>query len=249
MAQFVLVHGAWHGAWCWQRVISALQLLGHEAVSLDLPGHGDDRTPVAQVSLMLYAQRICECMKQRPEPVVLVGHSMGGIAISQAAELCPERVAVLVYLAAYLVPNGQSLNQYAKSDSESALPPHLRLVKDEGIMLVDDSGLKDIIYGGLNDDDWRFVKSQIRPEPIAPHFSALELSESRFGAIPRACIRCLRDQVIGAGLYTRMLNDLSCQYTVTMDSTHAPLLSAAVETATNLDRLGKMPSKKLQTWT
>jgi pimeloyl-ACP methyl ester carboxylesterase len=241
MAHFVFVHGAWHGAWCWQRVISALQSLGHEVVSLDLPGHGDDQTPVAQVSLMLHAQRICECLKQLPEPAVLVGHSMGGIAISQAAELCPERVSLLIYLAAYLVPNGQSLNQCAKSDSESALPPHLRIIKDEGIMRVDDSGLKDIIYGGLNDDDWYFVKSRIRPEPIAPHFAALELSESRFGTITRAYILCLRDQVIGAGLYTRMLNELPCHSMVTMDTAHAPLFTAPMETAANLDRLVKMP--------
>jgi pimeloyl-ACP methyl ester carboxylesterase len=240
MANFVLVHGAWHGAWHWRHVISALQSLGHEAVSLDLPGHGNDHTPIADISLTLYAQRISEHLKQLPEPAILVGHSMGGIAISQAAELCPERIALLVYLAAYLVPNGQSLNQCAKSDTESALPPHLRLIKDEGIMLVDDAGLKDIIYGGLNNDDWRFVKSQIRPEPIAPHFSALELSAQRFGRMPRAFIQCLRDRVIGAGLYERMLIDLPCQYRVTMNTGHAPLFSAATEIVANLDRLGKM---------
>jgi hypothetical protein len=138
------------------------------------------------------------------------------------------------------VPNGRSLNQCAKSDTESALPAHLRLIKDEGIMLVDDVGAKEVIYGGLNDEDWLSIKPRLRPEPVAPHFSALELSEPRFGALPRACIQCTQDRVIGAGLYARMLENLPCHAVARIDSAHAPLFTAPIETAEYLDRLAKM---------
>ena len=78
MSTYILIHGAWHGAWCWDKVISLLKKEGHAAVALDLPGHGDDKTPIAEVTLQAYADRVCEVTSAQSEPVILVGHSLGG---------------------------------------------------------------------------------------------------------------------------------------------------------------------------
>lgn len=95
MSTFVLIHGGWHGAWCWDRVAPLLEQGGHEVVSFDLPGHGEDRTPSVEVTLEGYTDRVVEALDALSEPVVLVGHSLGGTAISQAAERRPEKIEKL----------------------------------------------------------------------------------------------------------------------------------------------------------
>src|SRR4051794_784768 len=85
---YVLVHGAWHGAWCWKKVLPLLRQRGHRAVALDLAGHGEDHTPVAGITLETYVDQILSCVHKEAhgEPVTLVGHSFGGLVITQAAE-------------------------------------------------------------------------------------------------------------------------------------------------------------------
>src|SRR5690242_16126807 len=109
MARFVFVHGAFGGAWCWDPIVAPLEAAGHTVETLDLPGGGDDPTPPAGVTLESCAERVCSQLLERSEPAVLVGHSMGGVIITQAASSCPERVAALIYLTAFMPANGQSL--------------------------------------------------------------------------------------------------------------------------------------------
>ena len=99
MSTFVLVHGAWHGAWCWYKVAARLRQKGHTVLVPDLPGHGRDQTPINAVSMQSYAQRVADVIRTANEPVILVGHSMGGFVISAAAEQQPQTVAKLVYVA------------------------------------------------------------------------------------------------------------------------------------------------------
>ena len=85
MSTYVLVHGAWHGAWCWHKIVARLEARGHTVVAPDMPGHGMDRTPIEQVTLEDIAARLTSIIDAQDEPVVLVGHSYGGTMISQAA--------------------------------------------------------------------------------------------------------------------------------------------------------------------
>ena len=86
MSTYVLIHGAWHGAWCWDKLAPLLQDQGHTVIAPDMPAHGQDLMPISEVTLQSYANRVCEVVNQQTEPVILVGHSLGGISITQAAE-------------------------------------------------------------------------------------------------------------------------------------------------------------------
>ena len=106
MARILLVHGSCHGAWCWRDLIPELTALGHDAFAIDLPSHGTDTTPMAEVTLDLYAQAILDALDG---PTIVVGHSMAGYPISRAADLRPANIARLVYLCAYVPWDDHSL--------------------------------------------------------------------------------------------------------------------------------------------
>ncbi|HNH94754.1 MAG TPA: alpha/beta fold hydrolase, partial [Microthrixaceae bacterium] len=118
---FVLIHGAWQGAWCWSRLQVSLRGLGALSIAVDLPGHGEDRTPIAGLTLSDYADRVIEVLDDIDEPVTLVGHSLGGATISTVAERRPERIAGLVYLCALLQPSGATPADLHRHDPDSAL--------------------------------------------------------------------------------------------------------------------------------
>ena len=107
METFVLIHGARHGGWCWNKVIPLLEKAGHKVMAPDLPGHGENKNTAT--TLQGYVDRVLEVLDRQPEPVILVGHSMGGMVISQAAEYRPDKIKKLVYVCAFLLRDGESL--------------------------------------------------------------------------------------------------------------------------------------------
>lgn len=78
---YVLVHGAWHGAWCWQKVVPLLEARGNKVITFDLPGHGDDTTKPENVTLADYVNKLVSVTNAQKGPVILVGHSMAGVVI------------------------------------------------------------------------------------------------------------------------------------------------------------------------
>ena len=121
MSTYVLIHGSWHGAWRRYKIIPLLQQAGHQAIAVDLTGHGRDWTAASEVSMQSYVEDVCKVLDAQSEPVILVGHSRGGIVISQVAEQRPEKIQALVYLAAFLIPDGEAMLPTALSDTESLI--------------------------------------------------------------------------------------------------------------------------------
>ena len=139
MSQFLLIHGAFHGAWCWHKAIPELEQRGHHAQAIDLPGQGQDQTPLAKVTLDTMVDRIVAALADLPEPVVLVGHSLGGMAISAAAEKAPERIKTLVFLAAFLPRDGEALLAIEHRNPKAVVPKSMIIDADHlsGTIMVD----------------------------------------------------------------------------------------------------------------
>ena len=89
MTDFVLVHGSWMGSWAWERLLPLLNAVGRRATAADLPGYGADTTPAAGIALQSYADKVLAAVDQVDEPVVLVGHSMGGIVETLRDQVIP----------------------------------------------------------------------------------------------------------------------------------------------------------------
>lgn len=237
MAAYVLVHGAWHGAWCWDKTVALLEKEGHKVEAPDLPGHGKDKTPIPEVSLRAYTDSICKTLDAQPEPVILVGHSMGGVVITQAAEYRPEKITTLVYLTAYLLRNGESIVQVAQRDTQSLLSRNLVLSEDFSYCTVKDEVIRDAFYGDCSDEDATNAMSLIAPQPTSPFPTPVITSEENFGRIPRVYIECLRDKAISPSEQRRMYTDLPCERVISMNTGHSPYFSAPQELVARLTSL------------
>ncbi len=239
MSTFVLVHGGWNGGWCWEKVVPLLEEAGHEALAPDLPGSGDDPTPIPEVSLQGYADRISGVLDAQPGPVVLVGHSSGGTAVSQAAEQRPDKVELLVYLAAFLLRDGETLFGVGENETGSLVLPNLVVSEDGASATIREEVVREALLHDCSEEDAERAKARFAPQALAPFATPLSLTEGNFGRIPRAYIRTLRDRAISPPFQEWMHERLPGREVLTMDTSHSPFFSAPEELAGHLEVLAR----------
>jgi pimeloyl-ACP methyl ester carboxylesterase len=238
MSRYVLVHGAWHGSWCWKKVVPLLRQAGHQVEILDLPGHGQDRTPIREISLAAYTKRVCETLDAQAEPVILVGHSMGGIVITQVAEEHPEKIQTLVYLTAFLPQNGESLLQLARMNTDSLLTPNLVANEEQGYLTFKAGApLREIFYADCSDEDVARAMALLVPQAIAPMATPVRISAEHFGRVPRVYIECLCDRTITPPMQKMMYTATPCHTILSMETSHSPFFSAPQELVRHLTSL------------
>jgi pimeloyl-ACP methyl ester carboxylesterase len=248
MSTFILVHGSWHGGWCWELVTERLTRLGHVAVAPDLRSLGEDDAPPSSVTLDDWTAQIESAVRAAGEPVALVGHSRGGIVVSSVAERVPELVAASIYVCAFLIPNGVPMVQVAMTDTESRLLPHLRIDEANGQVTVDPEHHREIFYSSSPEPLAAGASARLKPEPLAPLATPLELSAERYGRVPRAYIVTLRDQTLGPALQRRMIDTEGVRRVIEFDTDHSPFYSAPDELVEGLlsltgdDRLVSAPA-------
>jgi pimeloyl-ACP methyl ester carboxylesterase len=229
MSTYILVHGAWHGGWCWNRIVAGLERDSHRVMAPDLRSQGIDRTPVGEVTLDLWTQQIADLVQAQSEPVVLVGHSRGGIVISEVAERLPDRVRTLVYVSAFLLENGKSLQNAADEDKDSLVGPAMIPASDGKSVTLREEALRELFYGLCSDADVALARALLVPEPVAPLGTPLRLTESRFGRVPRLYVECSADRAMTLAMQRRMQAALPCQARITLDADHSPFFSRSDE--------------------
>jgi pimeloyl-ACP methyl ester carboxylesterase len=241
MARIVLVHGAFAGAWCWEPVLPGLRAAGHEVEALDLPGSGEDRTPVAEVTLEAYAQRVGDVLAAGP-PAVLVGHSMGGMVVTQAAAHHPELVAALVYVAAFLPANGQSLLDLTglPEGAEDQVQANLVVAGDPPIATMPVAATRQALLACCDDTQAAWAVQRMGPQPVIPFTQPVNLSGAAadaFAALPRAYVSCTLDRAIPVALQRRMLQSGGCDPVIELETDHSPWISRTDELVAALDGL------------
>jgi pimeloyl-ACP methyl ester carboxylesterase len=219
MATFILVHGAFHGGWCWDKVVRRLNEAGHQALAPDLPGIGADRTPPRDVTLAMTGGFIAELAQRQAEKVILVGHSLGGITISEAAERAPEAIAGLVYVTALLLPNEASVMEVS-----GKLPEGISLSSDGAVATIDPDHARERYYNGCDDSDAQNALARLVPQPMRPRRDRLSLTPGRFGAIPRAYVECLRDNAHPPDFQRSQHEAMACRPIFTMETGHSPFM-------------------------
>jgi pimeloyl-ACP methyl ester carboxylesterase len=213
----VLIHGASHGAWCWEDVAPLLREKGYRVTVPDLPGLGVDQTPVKDVTMQSYIDRAAQAVKAAGEPVLLVGHSMGGAVICGAAEAVPERIGKLVFLSGLVLRDGQSMRELM-----SQVMPEFPEPGPDGCLDFDVSMSGEVFYNTCSAEAVRRASAQLRRQAHAPFTHPFRLTAEGFGAVPKTYIVCAKDNALPPSLQDSFCTATPGMKRREMDTDHSP---------------------------
>src|SRR5262249_33664037 len=160
------------------------------------------------------------------EPVILVGHSRGGFVVSQAAERRPDKVKTLVYLAAFLLREGESLGQVLREDATSLVRPNLVVSEDQRSTTIREEAIGEVFYGDCSEEAGALARLLLVPEPLATLATPIRVTEANFGRVPRVYVECRRDKALPPGVQQKMYAALPCRRLTSIDTDHSPFFSA-----------------------
>ena len=244
MATYVLVHGAWHGGWCWKKVVPLLRRTGAEVFTPTLTGMGErahlnGRIDPSGITLDVHIEDIVQTMRYEGlEDVVLVGHAYAGMVITGVAEVCPERIAHMVYVNGVIPADGESMvDQLVPVRGEefaSWVRGHIET--GDGFLPPPASAEEVGRRWGITDpDDLAWVGANVTPQPAAAMASPVRMGNPQAKAIPKSFVGggesgfdsvAERAKQAGWGVYP-------------VDSGHDPMITHAHELAEILLTIGK----------
>jgi pimeloyl-ACP methyl ester carboxylesterase len=184
MADFVFVHGAWHGAWCWKKILPGLWSAGHRAFPVTLTGTGERAhqlspditlsTHIADVAAVIEAEEL--------QHAIVVGHSYGGMVITALADCMPERIARLVYLDAIVPLPGEC---WSSTHADDIKAQRRQEIAATGVILPPDPA----VYG-LSGEDAQWVARRQTPHPGGVYDDPLHYDAARVSAVARIFVDC-----------------------------------------------------------
>lgn len=225
----VLLHGSWHGAWCWHKVVPRLEAAGHRVLVPDLPAHGTQwRWLRGRTTLHHMARAVCNLLDTLPEPALLVAHSRGGIVASTVAEMRSDKVAGCVYLAAYLLRDGERVADYFRQDKDSLVRRHIQISRSTLTDALPPAARQATLYADCDAADVALAQSLLTPEPSLPALTRLRLTDKRYGRIPRHYIELTQDCAITPALQRRMVAQSPCASVQHIEASHSAYFSQPV---------------------
>ena len=232
MTTFALVHGAWHGAWCWESLTSLLEAEGHEVVAVDLPSEDTSAT------FETYADHVCSALRDcRHDDVVVVGHSLGGHTIPLVAARRPVRH--LVYLCALVPDVRRSLAEQLRDDVDMMNPLYQEgLERCDGgrsVRWIDDELAKALMYGDCDEPSIQAAIRRLRPQSRSPYAKPFSLNE--FPSVPASYIVCHDDLVVMPAWSRRVAREPLNADLIELAGSHSPFLSRPGQLADVLLRI------------
>jgi pimeloyl-ACP methyl ester carboxylesterase len=208
----VLVHGAWHGSWCWQKVTPLLEGRGLAVRTVDLPSVGAQ--PGAGTNLSADAAEVEAVMERVAGPVILCGHSYGGMVISRATAT---RATRLVYLCAFMPLEGESL----VGTGDGRPSPWIQML-DGGLMQPDPAQAGTVFYGDCDPEISKWAQSKIRPQSAATMLEPVLHPSWR--NVPSTYVVCANDMALPADVQRNVFAPRASEV-IELQVSHSPFLS------------------------
>lgn len=232
MATIILIHGSWHGAWCWYKVAPRLEARGARVIVPDLPAHGRRwRTFRGLVTLGAMVRTVTEILDGLDEPATIVAHSRSGIIASRVAELRPTKVARTVYLASFMLRPGERVAEYFFGDDDSLLKGNVAIDRVRATDMIEPAITREALYADCSPDDVALARSLLVPEPSLPALTRLKLTEARYGSVERHYIELTQDRAVSLALQRGFVARAPCKQVHSIAASHSAYFSKPDELA------------------
>ena len=225
MKTFILIHGAWHNSFVWDNVKKQLLKLGHKVHTPDLPGHRSNKIQdFKKITLADYILEVAKLLLEN-DSIILVGHSMAGIIISQLAENFPEKIHKLVYLTAFIPDNnGCLLDEEKKAINPSVALEAIIDTEKSLISIKDSPKFKELFYNNCTAELYAKILPQIVDQPLEPFLDKVCLTQDKFGQVKKLYIECLDDKAISIQDQRRMQQKFALEVK-SLKSDHSPFFT------------------------
>lgn len=233
MSKFLLVHGASHGAWCFAKLIKELQNKGYVAEAIDLPGHGNNKIPLEDVTLEKYSSEILTSLDS---PTIVLGHSMGGYPVSLAAQTDPTYIKHLIYLTAFVPEDGKTLAELRKKVDRYPLTSVIRKTEDGLGFYIPKKYQKDIFYNDCSKQDIKLASEKLCIQAIKPQNTPIKLGVN-FKKVSKSYVSCLDDQTIPIELQKKLSESIPEENKYEIKSGHSPFFSRPADLANILEKI------------
>ncbi len=186
---------------------------------------GRDKTPIQEVKMKATVEKICTLIDSIEGKVILVGHSKNGIMISQAAEYRPHKIDKLIYLAAYLIPDGKTQREYSVQDTGGVLKPYVTMYENINAHTLQPEIYKEGLYHDCDNYITDLAKLLLSHEPVESGIVPLQLTEENFGSVPRYYIECTEDRAVTPFIQQKMYTETPCEKVYRLPTSHSPFFS------------------------
>lgn len=226
MSTLALIHGAWHGAWCWEKVVPQLQS-NYNILNLNLPGRNYQQPgDLKGINLSTYVENVVQQLEKISDPIVLVGHSMAGMVISQVAEHIGHKLSALVYIAAFVPKHHESLFDITRlGDGPGISTEFIANQSENYIDLKKSERTLSLFLNTSPNEAAQVAMNKLNKEPFMAFVEKSDISTSAFQNIPQFYIKCLRDQAVPPAFQDRMIAKLNQPTVLELDADHSPFLS------------------------
>jgi len=203
---FVLIHGAWHGGWCWDGVIQTLTQAGHTAEAPTLPGHAADAAR-AGITLEDYTQAIVDVLQRQNAPVVLVGHSSAGFLLQNAAPRAPEKIERLIFHNAFILPPGKTQFDLVPPEAAQGMTAAANASPDRCVPVIEDF-VRHMLMAGETKEKQNALLARLTPQPLALFTTPVDAAALAALKIPKTVLFARDDVSLPTGAYLGMAQGL-----------------------------------------
>jgi pimeloyl-ACP methyl ester carboxylesterase len=244
----VLIHGAWHGSWCWERVEDLLQSQANVYV-LDLPGRiFEASSSYKKITLQDYVKTVEACLLSFEGPAILVGHSMAGLVISQVAEHYPEKIQALIYMTAFIPCSGESMFDITQTFPEPGIASELMPDPLHNKMNIRKSEATFAVFYHCCSPEWgQKALSRLSPEPLRAFNTPVTLTPERFGKVEKQYIKCMEDRALLNSHQDEMIKKTNITKVYELFCDHSPFFSQPEQLVVLLERIAALKKVLLET--
>ncbi len=164
--QYLFIHGSWHGAWAWQKLIPHIESKGHKTICIDLPGSGSDADNAENITYQEVYDYVWDTIDGLKEPAIIVAHSSAGLITAQIAEALHNKVAHAYYLAAWLPRDGYSLIDLSVAHNKSEFYTCFNKDNIKQTVGLNMPSAAEFLYHDCDVDDAKWAAAKVRPKSI-----------------------------------------------------------------------------------